>query len=127
MTENILEVKGLVKDYGDFALDHLSFELPRGAIMGLIGENGAAYRSYLKRFGLSQGKEVRNLSKGMKAKLSFAVALVVLGIWSNLTDSAVMHFVVDNFDACMAASFAAAAILWVLSCLLSTKLVEGRR
>lgn len=41
MTENILEVKGLVKDYGDFALDHLSFELPRGAIMGLIGENGS--------------------------------------------------------------------------------------
>lgn len=41
MTENALEVRNLRKDYGDFALDKLSFTLPRGVIMGLIGENGA--------------------------------------------------------------------------------------
>ena len=41
MTENILEVKHLSKDYGDFVLDDISFSLPRGVIMGLIGENGA--------------------------------------------------------------------------------------
>lgn len=29
------------KDYGDFVLDKISFSLPRGVIMGLIGENGA--------------------------------------------------------------------------------------
>lgn len=41
MTDNALEVKNLTKDYGDFVLDRLSFTIPRGVIMGLIGENGA--------------------------------------------------------------------------------------
>ena len=41
MSENILEVKGLTKDYGDFVLDKLTFTVPKGVIMGLIGENGA--------------------------------------------------------------------------------------
>lgn len=41
MAENILEIDNLSKDYGDFVLDRVSFLLPRGAIMGLIGENGA--------------------------------------------------------------------------------------
>ncbi len=41
MADNILEVKNLTKDYGDFVLDKLSFIIPRGVIMGLIGENGA--------------------------------------------------------------------------------------
>ncbi len=41
MTGNALEVKNLTKDYGEFLLNKLSFTIPRGAIMGLIGENGA--------------------------------------------------------------------------------------
>ncbi len=41
MGENALAVKGLTKAYRDFTLDHVSFEVPRGAIVGLIGENGA--------------------------------------------------------------------------------------
>lgn len=41
MTNSALEVKNLTKDYGDFVLDKLNFTLPRGVIMGLIGENGA--------------------------------------------------------------------------------------
>ncbi len=41
MTNNILEIHDLSKDYGDFVLDRVSFSLPRGVIMGLIGENGA--------------------------------------------------------------------------------------
>lgn len=41
MSENILEIRELSKDYGDFILDKISFSLPRGVIMGLIGENGA--------------------------------------------------------------------------------------
>ena len=41
MTENILEVRNLVKDYGDYSLKQLNFDVPRGSIVGLIGENGA--------------------------------------------------------------------------------------
>lgn len=37
----ILQVENLTKQYSGFKLDHVSFELPKGTIMGLIGENGA--------------------------------------------------------------------------------------
>ena len=39
--DNILEVRNLTKQYEDFTLDHVSFSIPKGTIMGLIGENGA--------------------------------------------------------------------------------------
>lgn len=39
--ENLLEVKNLSKQYTDFKLDRVSFHIPKGTIMGLIGENGA--------------------------------------------------------------------------------------
>lgn len=139
-----LQVKDLTKQYSDFKLDHVSFAIPKGTIMGLIGENGAGksttinaildlikkddgtvtfwgrelasakqlkedigvvfdginfhetltpakvgkiskaaykqwdealFRDYLKRFQLPVGKEIKSFSKGMKMKLSIAVAL----------------------------------------------------
>ena len=36
-----LEIKGLTKEYPGFRLDGLDLELPKGCILGLIGENGA--------------------------------------------------------------------------------------
>ena len=36
-----LTVSGLTKEYNDFVLDHVSFSVPTGSIVGLIGENGA--------------------------------------------------------------------------------------
>ncbi len=39
--DNRLEVRNLTKQYEDFTLDHVSFSIPKGTIMGLIGENGA--------------------------------------------------------------------------------------
>ena len=39
--DNILEVKNLTKNYKDFALDDVSFQLKKGYIMGFIGPNGA--------------------------------------------------------------------------------------
>lgn len=38
---NALTVSGLTKTYKDFVLDHVSFTVPSGSIVGLIGENGA--------------------------------------------------------------------------------------
>lgn len=39
--ENILEVTGLTKRYKDFCLEDISFALPKGYIMGYVGQNGA--------------------------------------------------------------------------------------
>ena len=38
---NALEIKNLTKKYKGFKLDNISLTLPRGCIMGVIGENGA--------------------------------------------------------------------------------------
>lgn len=143
--ENILEVKNLSKDFGGFKLDGVTFSLPKGCVMGFIGENGAGktttiklllnmlkkdggdirifgldnitdeqsikqqtgvvlednhfhdtlkasdvssvmkhifigwdaelFKKYLKRLGVSENKTVKELSKGMKTKLSLSVAL----------------------------------------------------
>ena len=46
--ENALEIKGLCKQYEGFALENVSFTLPRGAVMGFIGENGAGKTTTIK-------------------------------------------------------------------------------
>lgn len=43
-----LEIRHLSKDYGSFKLDDVSLTLPGGAIMGLIGENGAGKSTTIK-------------------------------------------------------------------------------
>lgn len=39
--ENAIEISGLTKRYKGFTLDGVSFDVPRGSIMGFIGQNGA--------------------------------------------------------------------------------------
>ena len=142
--EAMLQVENLTKQYSNFMLDQVSFNVPKGAIVGLVGENGAGkttiikailnlihkdegtvtfwgqklssskqlredigvvfdeinfyqtlsplkvgkiasasykqwddsiYKKYLSRFGLSVNKKIKELSRGMKMKLSIAVAL----------------------------------------------------
>lgn len=46
--ENILEVKNLSKKYNNFELKNINFNLPKGMIMGLIGENGAGKSTTIK-------------------------------------------------------------------------------
>lgn len=46
--DNILEIKNLSKIYKGFMLDNISFNLPRGYIMGLIGPNGAGKSTTIK-------------------------------------------------------------------------------
>ena len=45
---NCIEISGLCKSYGDFALEDVSLTLPGGSIMGLIGENGAGKTTTIK-------------------------------------------------------------------------------
>lgn len=143
--DDILKIEGLTKSYEDFTLKNINFHIPKGCIMGLVGENGAGktttiklilnlikrdkgginifgldniqsemeikerigvvldesnfyidlnpndiskimgniyknwdnniFFDYLKRFNLPRNKTIKDLSKGMKMKLSIAVAL----------------------------------------------------
>lgn len=145
MSSNIIEIRGLRKAYPGFNLGPLNLDIPQGAIVGFIGENGAGksttiklildlvrpdegdirifgqhmsddpvgirdqvgvvfddlhlprvltiaqiekvcakmYRRwqpsvfdrYLKQFGLDPKKVIKDLSRGMKMKLSLAIAL----------------------------------------------------
>ena len=38
---NAIEIRGLTKKYDGFTLDNISFDVPKGSIMGFIGQNGA--------------------------------------------------------------------------------------
>lgn len=46
--ENALEINNLTKQYPGFKLDNISFTLPGGCILGLIGENGAGKSTTIK-------------------------------------------------------------------------------
>ncbi len=75
--ENILEVKNLSKKYKDFELEDISFALPKGMIMGLIGENGAGktttikaildiirdYHAEIAVFGLDNRKDAKKIKE----------------------------------------------------------------
>ncbi|MBP3267818.1 MAG: ATP-binding cassette domain-containing protein, partial [Ruminococcus sp.] len=39
--ENAIELKAVTKNYDGFTLDKISFDVPKGCIMGFIGQNGA--------------------------------------------------------------------------------------
>ena len=45
---NAIELDGITKRYDGFLLDNVSFSLPRGAILGLVGENGAGKSTTIK-------------------------------------------------------------------------------
>ena len=46
--DNILDIRGLCKSFKSFALQDLTFSLPRGYIMGFIGPNGSGKTTTLK-------------------------------------------------------------------------------
>ena len=79
MNKNALTVSGLTKNYKEFSLSDVSFEVPQGAIVGLIGENGAGKSTTLNAIlGLIHkdageisimGSPIEELSLDMKEKI----------------------------------------------------------
>ncbi len=75
--DNVLEVKNLCKKYDNFELKNISFKLPKGMIMGFIGENGAgktttikailniikSYNGEIKIFGLDNRKSDKEIKE----------------------------------------------------------------
>ena len=45
---NVLEISNVTKDYKKFKIDNISFNLPKGYIMGFIGANGAGKTTTIK-------------------------------------------------------------------------------
>lgn len=46
--EAAIRLENVVKKYPKFMLDHINLELPKGCIMGLVGENGAGKTTLIK-------------------------------------------------------------------------------
>ena len=76
--EATIKVKNLNKKYEGFELKNISFEIPEGSIVGLIGENGAGKTTTIKSIlniikseGEIQvfGKDIRQNEKEIKSKL----------------------------------------------------------
>lgn len=75
--ENAIELKNVTKKYDGFTLDNINFNVPKGSIMGFIGQNGAGktttIRSILnlvpidegeiKMFGLDHKKDEREIKE----------------------------------------------------------------
>lgn len=48
MSNNIIEINGLSKNYKGFSLKDVSFSIEQGTVMGLIGQNGAGKTTIIK-------------------------------------------------------------------------------
>lgn len=58
---NIIEISGLNKSYGDFSLQDVTFSLPEGCITGFIGVNGAGKTTTLRTMLGLTGKAFGNI------------------------------------------------------------------
>ena len=123
MKDTILEVKNLAKNYGSFrALDSISFNIPKGKVIGLLGPNGAgktttihillgitlANSGQIKYF----GRDFGSFRQDSLQKINFASAYNTLqgriSVWENLLVFAYLYNVknpekkinelVDYFD-----------------------------
>lgn len=54
------------------------------------------------------------------------ILLVVLGIWSRVTNNAIMGFVVENFDLSMIIGFVSTIVIFALSYVLSISLFKRK-
>ena len=48
MSDFAIEIKNLVKKFDDFTLEPIDFSIPKGSIVGYIGQNGAGKSTTIK-------------------------------------------------------------------------------
>lgn len=73
--ENAIQVRNLTKKYKDFTLDNISFELPCGMVLGLIGENGAGKSTLINAMlGIadSEYEQISILGKDLRTQTKLA-------------------------------------------------------
>ena len=93
----IVEVRNVSKHFGDFAaLDDVSFNIPKGSIVGLIGPNGAGKTTTLKSIlGLTNfdgemsvlGQDPRNGRHKIMERVCFIADVGVLPRWLRVSDA----------------------------------------
>lgn len=91
----MLSIKGLKKHYFNFDVDEVSFDIPDGSVVGLIGENGAGKSTVIKCILgavhpdggqiLLNGKLIDGLSRSERQKIAFVLDDIGLPMELNLT------------------------------------------
>jgi sulfate-transporting ATPase len=70
--ELVIEVKGLRKAYGErLLIDNLSFNLPRGGIVGIIGPNGAGKTTLFRMLTGGENPDAGEIRIGPTVKLAY--------------------------------------------------------
>ena len=106
----MLKIDNLCKRYANFRLEDVSFDVPDGAVVGLIGENGAGKSTVIKSILgavhpdggeiLFDGKKIEALSKSDRQKIAFVLDDVGLpGELSPTMLGKVMSGVFEKWDA----------------------------
>lgn len=105
---NNIELQKVSKKYGDFELKNISFNVPEGCIVGLIGENGAGKTTTIKSIlnitnseGIIKVLEKDNKQKGKEIKEEIGVVLddSFLSEYLNAKQiNAIMKDVYKNWD-----------------------------
>ncbi len=68
----------------------------------------------------------KGVNAGFAVMFILIILLIVLGIWSRVTDNAIMGFVVDHFDLSMMIGFVSTILIFALSYLLSIALFKRK-
>lgn len=103
--DNILEVSGLNKRYGDFALKDISFYLPDGCITGFVGINGAGKTTTLRSILGLTNKVSGNIKffgmniKGNESKIKDRIGIVLDegGFYDELTLSEMKNVIAPAY------------------------------
>lgn len=110
MTEAILEVQNLTKNFGSFrAVDSISFAVPKGKIIGLLGPNGAGKTTtihMLLGITLPDSGSIRYFGKEFYANRAYCLSRINFAstfnkllnritVWENLEVFAMLYSVAD--------------------------------
>jgi branched-chain amino acid transport system ATP-binding protein len=92
----LLRTEGLTKDFGGLrAVDHVSFELPKGEIRAVIGPNGAGKTTFVSLLSgrlqpsagrvFLEGSDITGMPAHRRVRLGIAYTFQITSVFQNLT------------------------------------------